>query len=49
MDFGARLETLNRLLQLKPQPEDQMGLSKEDTCIIIIWSMPNEWQLKSLN
>jgi hypothetical protein len=41
MDFGARIKTLNRLM---PHPEDQNGLSKEDMRIIIIRSMPNEWQ-----
>ena len=44
MDFGARIKTLNRLLQLMPHPEDQNGLSKEDMWIIIICSMPDEWQ-----
>ena len=42
MDFGARIETLNRLLQLMPHTEDQNGLSKEDMRIIIIHSMPDE-------
>ena len=44
MDYGARIKTLNRLLQLMPHPEDQVGLSKEDIRIIIIRSMPDEWQ-----
>ena len=44
MDFGARIKTLNRLLQLMPHPEDQNGLLIEDMRIIIIRSMPNEWQ-----
>jgi hypothetical protein len=44
MDFGSRFKTLNRLLQLMPHPEDQNGLSKEDMRIIIIRSMPDEWQ-----
>ena len=44
MDFGACIKTLNRLLQLMPHPEDQNGLSKEDMRIIIIHSMPDEWQ-----
>ena len=44
LDFGAPIKILNRLLQLMPHPEDQTGLSKEDTFISIILSMPNEWQ-----
>ncbi len=42
MDFGARIKTLNRLLQIMSHPEDQNGLSKEDMRIIIIRSMPDE-------
>jgi hypothetical protein len=44
MDFGAHIKTLNRLLQLMPNPEDQNGLSKEIMRIIINCSMPDEWQ-----
>ena len=47
MEFGARIKTSNRLLRLMLHPEDQNGLSKEDMRIIIIRSMPNEWQQES--
>ena len=44
MEFGARIKTSNRLLRLMLHPEDQNRLSKEDMRIIIIRSMPDEWQ-----